>query len=184
MQYPLSTTPALAADILNTNNSIITGINSYVGIFSPQGTATATASDTNSSALQSFILPANFLAPNQCIRLRGAGTVASNTHAKSLSLTLVQGTTTITAMSGNGTIGTANWTATLDINCTGTAAESYYGNISMSAGGTDAASVYANVNSSTTLSLSSAITVNLTGKNGTAAASDIVSTFFGAELLK
>lgn len=178
MRYPLQSGPLLPSDTVANENALILGLNNQVGSFSPQTVSVGNTSDTTSDLLQQIIIPANLLqVAGDRFVLDGAGTLAANAHAKTVGLSFIQGTTTV-SLSGISSA-SGNWTLSLNTIATGItgANQSYYGTFNLA--GTVSA-----LNGTMTLSDSLPITVNLTGQTATAGASDIVATFFGGNIIK
>jgi hypothetical protein len=167
-----------SATIANQENALIGLLNSYVGAFSPQSTFAGNTSDTTSDNIQAVVIPAGtFVNAGDRVSLAAYGTLAANAHNKTVGISMIQGTSTTSFSATSGSSG--NWSLNMDIVYYGTTGltQFYGGNLLLIA-------TSKLVNGSLTLSNSSAITVQLTGQTDTAGASDIVSNFFGGNIIK
>jgi hypothetical protein len=141
------------------------------GVLTTTTASAGTAADTNETDLWTYSLPANVLNANgKTVRITAFGTLAANANSKTPRLyfggTLVAFNTVLSNNQG--------WRLTADVVRTGASAQLASGLYAGGAGN----GFLANLPVTPAASTTAAITIKVTGQNGTASANDIV--FLGA----
>lgn len=138
-----------------------------------------TPANTTETTLKSFSLPAGTLATdNQAIRIRAWGTTAANGNTKTIRLKF--GSTTLVAPTS--AMNDGKWLIEGVVFRTGATSQDAVAGVIASTAASGALGSTANVTTPAE-TLSGAVTVALTGQNGTASANDIVCEGFYVELL-
>lgn len=140
------------------------------GVLTVNTTATGTGADTNETTLWTYDLPANTLsANNKGVRITVWGTGAANGNTKTIRVKF--GGSTVSALAA--TTSGLDWCATVEVWRTGAATQVSMGRMVFGADTSNGGAVRMDYVTPTE-TLSGAVTIKMTGQNGTASANDIV----------
>lgn len=143
------------------------------GVLTVNTTQAGTTSVTTEEDLWSYSLPANTLnANNRGVRIKAWGTTAANGNTKTLRLYFGAGTTTLFSSAPNN----LTWSVEALYIRTGASAEEFYREVLLGTGPNSATAAHA-------ADTTAAITIRITGQNGTASANDLVFRGATVELL-
>lgn len=136
------------------------------GVLTVNTTQAGTTAVTTEEDLWTYSLPANTLSANgKAVRITAFGTTAANANNKTIKLYFGS---TVVATSGTSGYNGIAWTLTVPVIRTGAATQLGMGGVAVVGGS------LGNSWSAPAETLSGAITIKVTGQNGTASANDIV----------
>jgi len=146
--------------------------NSYTGTLAQNIVSNATAAGTTEQTLASYSLPANTMNRNgQRLKLRAWGTTAANGNTKTVKLYFGASSVSLGALATNN----KNWYVEAEVVRTGAAAQFFFGN-----GQTDTTAITPTFTSGTD-DFTTALTLKVTGTDGTDSAGDITCKYFGVQ---
>lgn len=165
---PKVTVHASGADVFAGSGTAEAGIG---GVLTASTTSAQTGANTTETDLWTYVMPANTLATDgHSLHITAFGTLANNGNTKTIKLYF--GSTVLTV--NYGAAGTGSWRAEADVFRTGAATQVAQGTLSYFNGAGTETVASRTVVTTPAETLSGAVTIKVSGTNGTASAGDIV----------